>query len=802
MMLVLRLLMLLLLALALSNHPLLAQYKLSGVVQDEQGAGLSFSTVMLLNDEEEFLKGEITDLNGSFAFTALPAASYILSISTIGYEPLQYRLSLSSHLDVGKLQLVQGELELEEVVVQAQKVAFERKADRTIVNVASLPTAAGGNALELLEKSPSVRLDRLNGTISLMGREDVIIFIDNKRTRLSGNELVQYLSTLPASTIATLELINTPPASYDADGTGGVINIQTQTGDTDGLTGSLSTYAGYGQRSKYGASAQLNYRHNKLMLYGEAATTQDYTNQNSEISTAIAFDSGLLQTHQESLRPAYIGNYSGKAGLSYALSPATSVDVFASVARRRWELEAETSTAYSGTISPIAQDLLTGEETNTTNQYMLSARVQHKLTAEHRLSGDVDYLNFKITNPTRYTLQDFDPAGGLVNETRFFTSKETPFDFYVGRVDYQGDLSEALQVESGLKFSRAHVTNRTALLNARQEVDASSIFSDDIFLREHIYASYLSAKGLLTSKLEFNVGLRYEYSSLDLSARRDTINRHLSRFFPVLSLTKTFNEASRLTIAYRERISRPGFQNLAPAFFYLNPYTVLTGNVQALPNTNRTLEATLHHQALFISLSYALDDNPIVNYAIPVLDQADNLLLLISDNIDQRRQLGLTIGFPVTMTRFWSANYNFGGHLRRDELRYTDQQIVVAEPFFTIQTTQEFQLGPSWAVELSGSWNSRVYQGTIFQPRQASLHLGIQKQFDRATLGLSWTDLFDTGTFLGFVNDLPGQAIAYNWDYDFEGSIIRLSYSYRFGGKDLTKARSSGASEVLQRVGQ
>ncbi|MEL6133951.1 MAG: outer membrane beta-barrel family protein [Bacteroidota bacterium] len=509
-----------------------------------------------------------------------------------------------------------------------------------------------------------------------------------------------------------------------------------------------------------------------------------------------------MRTQQQCQRPAYIGNYNGKIGLTYNLNPKTHIDVFGVYSRRKWELDAATRTYYDGEISLIPSDFLEGEETNASRQYSLSTHIHHQLSPKHSLSADYDYLNFNIQNPTRYTLQNLDAADELLDETAFFTEKATPFDFHVARLDYQGKWNDKLQFEVGIKLTLSDVANYTALSDENGIPDADNLFTDSLSLDEQIYAAYVATEGKLSPKLSFTAGLRYEYSDLELSARREDISRQISRFFPTVSLTRTFSEFSQLTVAYRERISRPGFQNLAPAFFFLNPYTVLAGNIQALPNINQTLEVTLRHHALFLSLNYAVDDNPIIRYAIPFLNQDENLLLLVSDNIENRQQLGLNVGFPLTFTRFWSSRYNVGAYWRRDEIDLIPETRVESHPFFTIDISQDFQLHKSWSLSLSGTWNSLVYQGTIYQPQQTTLNFGLQKKFDRATLTLSCTDIFDTGTFLGFINELPEQGISYDWHYEFEGSIFRLAYSYRFGMQRTKKQRRSGASEILKRVNE
>jgi len=280
------------------------------------------------------------------------------------------------------------------------------------------------------------------------------------------------------------------------------------------------------------------------------------------------------------------------------------------------------------------------------------------------------------------------------------------------------------------------------------------------------------------------------------------VTRSISRPFPSFSVSKSFNETTSLTIGYRERIDRPGFQSLAPAFFFLNPFTVLTGNIQARPNISKTIETTLNYQALSISLSYSQEDNPIIPFAQPIIDQERNLLLLISDNIENREQWGLNLNFPLDFSSFWTSTYSFGAYHRSDDINLRELQITESNFYHTLNTSQRFQWGKEWGAELNAFWDSDFFRGTIRQPARASVSVGLSKTFESGgKLSASWTDIFDTGTFLGMENDLRDQGIFYDWNYEFEGSIFRLAYSLPLGGKQSKSSRESNATDVLKRTG-
>ena len=777
-----------------------SQYQLVGSVKDQNGEILPFATVMLLNSANELVKGEVADAGGSFVVVDIDSGEYLISITSVGYEGFQKSLTLTTDHDLQDIILEETSELLEEIVVSASRPAYVKKPDRAIVNVSSLPSAAGGNLLELIEKSPSVQIDRVSGNVSLLGRDGVVIAINGKVNRLEGNDLLQYLASLPSDNIESIELINNPPASFDAEGNGGVVNIIIKNYDGEGLNGRVNSFVGYGERGKYGASFNFNYQKGKTNIYGDGATSQDYTNQNSDIYSSIDFEDGTLTSDQRGERPAFLGNHQLKLGLNQQLLKKTSIDVFGAYSQRQWTLESLTNSTYSGDQLSIARDELRGSETNSTHQYTLSSLLSHVLSEGHEISASYDYLAFQNVNPTNYNLRNFDFNNDEISSDVFRSRKETPYTFHVVRTDYRGNIKNGLAFETGVKATISNVENRTQLLDENGVAIEDGLFTDAMTLDESIYAAYASLNGHLGNEISFNAGVRYEYSELELVSALGNVDRNLSRFFPTVNLSRKIQEETSIALSYRERIDRPGFQSLAPSFFFFNPFTVYTGNIQALPNTSKTIESTFNHQGMALSISYSSGKNPL-SFAQPLVDQERSLLLLRADNINSRSQWGLNLSFPIDFTTFWTSTYNFGAYHRIDEVRLQEVMLSESNTFYNVNISQRLQLRKGWSFEVNGAWNSEFYVGTIRQPARTTFNLGLEKEFgNNARLGFSWTDMFDNGSYLGLRNNLENQGLFYDWEYEFEGNIFRLSFSVPLNGKQSKSSRNSNATEILRRA--
>ncbi|UPT70784.1 MAG: hypothetical protein M0D53_17295 [Flavobacterium sp. JAD_PAG50586_2] len=241
----------------------------------------SILVTLLLSKDNSIAKTQISEVDGSFEFTNLADENYLVVIEDDSYKPFQSQsLAISKEQQLIVLQtIVLQKTEansLAEVVVQKKKSFVENKIDKTVLNVDALISAAGGDAMDVLEKAPGITVDE-NGTITFKGKSGVQVFIDDKPTYLSGADLEAYLKSLPASTLNQIELMTNPPAKYDAAGGAGIINIITKRTKIKGFNGSVTSRASLGKRAQTRQGINLNYLNENIRIYGNIG----YNYQNS-----------------------------------------------------------------------------------------------------------------------------------------------------------------------------------------------------------------------------------------------------------------------------------------------------------------------------------------------------------------------------------------------------------------------------------------------------------------------------------------------------------------------------------------
>ncbi|HTE23499.1 carboxypeptidase-like regulatory domain-containing protein [Flavitalea sp.] len=222
------------------------------------------ATVALLKQADSALvKLSVSNNEGVFEFPDIIKSNYLLLITSVGFDSL-YTIA-SENVNI-QIQLKAKAQALGSVTILAKRPLVEARLDKMIVNVDASPSNAGATALELLEKSPGISVDK-DGNISLKGKQGVIVLMDGKQTYLSGQDLANMLRSMPASQLDQLEIITQPSAKYDAAGNAGILNLKTKKAKTMGFNGSVNVGYVQGNYPKSPNSFNFNYREGKINLF-------------------------------------------------------------------------------------------------------------------------------------------------------------------------------------------------------------------------------------------------------------------------------------------------------------------------------------------------------------------------------------------------------------------------------------------------------------------------------------------------------------------------------------------------------
>jgi SdrD B-like protein/outer membrane beta-barrel protein/TonB-dependent receptor-like protein len=317
--------------------------KISGSVQETGGKGLNGVTASLLKAKDSSLaKASVTDKNGLYEFENIKEGQYLISFTSVGFEKKTTQvISLTSGnaMQIPAVILQQVAKGLSEVTVQAKRPLVENKIDKMVVNVDASPTNAGANALEVLEKSPGVSVDR-DGNISIKGKQGVIVLIDGKQTYLSGQDLANLLRNMPASQLDQVEIMTQPSAKYDASGNSGILNLRTKKNLAKGFNGTINLSYVQGRYPKSPNSFNFNYRSGKINLFTNLSYSF-WSGFNDQHLTRKFHKDGELESvfEQQADQKHYGHNYNARIGLDYSIDKNTTIGFLVNGTHnpRRWE---------------------------------------------------------------------------------------------------------------------------------------------------------------------------------------------------------------------------------------------------------------------------------------------------------------------------------------------------------------------------------------------------------------------------------------------------------------------------------
>jgi len=799
-------LLFLFLLLILVEHQSFSQLSVAGSYVQEDGSPIPYANVLLLNAADSSLqKGDVTGSNGHFNIQLSEDGRYLLSIKFIGFQPYYsdvFTLNSSSRSkDFGEITGFENTQQLDEVVVEGEKPLFEQKIDRTVVNVENNIAASGGSALDVLERSPGVTVDRINNSVALAGKQGVRVMINGKISQLPLEAAVQMLDGMSADNIEKIELITTPPAKYEAQGDAGMINIVTKKSIDKGLNGGLSVFTGYGRREKYGGNIIFNGRSKDVNVYGDYSYNMNVTEQLFTIDRSFTDDGDNIRFATKNNRDAFTRVHNGRIGVDWNIGEKTTIGVLGSIFDRHWEMDKADANIIEHTngVQTAGINMSTVE----INDWILllgNFNITHDFNNKHSLSFDLDHIYYDSDNPTDYVQNFFDTQGSLTNSSILLSRKQTPINTWVSKIDYTYNINDKITFEAGGKVSLSDLENIIVVENEENDqLVIDNNLSSDAKMIENIGAGYVASTIDVSEKIDLQIGLRYEHTitNIDTQAEADIVDRNFGNWFPSTFFQYTINKNNSYVISYSRRITRPSFFQIAPFVIFLSPNTFWSGNESLLPALTDAVKAEYRYKSFLLSFQYSHDKNSISLFQ-PRLNE-ENQQVSKAENLDYRNNYSINFSFPVNLARWWEFQFNTAYNYIINKATYLSEPIELSVQNFTINGQSKIKLPKDFTFEISGFYNSKQLFGVSEMGAFGALTLGLEKKLLNGSIRASYSDLFDTNQWL-FQTNLSEENLNAETLIDFETRIFRLTYSTTFGNRKLkVNKRSKTGSEEEQR---
>jgi hypothetical protein len=782
-----------------------AYYQVNGRLVDSHRMGLPFAAVRLTKvNSDQTIQSVQTDTGGYFRLSVTERGEYLLHLTATGKDSQLVALALTDKpvITLPDLLLSDAYRTLKEVVISGKKPFIEQKIDRIVVNVDALISNTGANALEVLQNSPGVLVDA-NGNISFEGKPGVLILIDGKPTYLSGDNLANYLKSLPASVLDQIELMDNPPAKYDAQGNAGVINIKTKKNRAEGFNGLVAASYGYGRYGQSNESLNLNYHKGPVNLFAGAAYGLRQGWRELDLGRDYFNPSGSLNSIFSQVQYIETKNYSTnlKLGMDYDLSKATT-----------WGMVL-TGTLANGRSANPATDRLYDSLGNLDSLVQAqNAGKSHfdnggiNLNYSHRFDSlgktitvDLDYLTYDAGGDHDFYNQTFLPDGALVGTQQITDLLPVHIRIYSGKTDLIRPMGGKVTLQTGLKSSYVTTDNQAGYYDVANGVSTvDDNFSNQFLYRENINAAYLNGNKSF-KRLEVQAGLRVENTNVfghqlgNATHPDSAFTQHYTDLFPTAYLSYKLDSAGRhlFTGSYGRRIGRPFYQDLNPFILPSDKFTWSEGNPFLRPQFSDNYKLSYSDGSFFIgSLFY----NHVSDLQNEVIRQQGNIFIDGKGNIGHADFIGATANLSVEPVRWWSLNTylqlihnHFRGQLYASYLNS-------ASTYGQVNMTSQFTLGNRWVLEISGFYVSKFADGQSVVDGFGQLNGGIQKKVlhNKGTLKFSGQDLLHTYVSKGTTSFI-GDATS-TFRNRFNSQIFTLGVSYNFGTAGTAKKRRDTGS--------
>lgn len=601
-----RLLVLLLLSFSFNSQ---AQYSVMGTVKDaKDNSSIPYATVALLRSDSSVVTGVITGEDGKFIMENVAKGNYLLQASFLGYEKEYRQVDVPKQSDLGIISIKENVTQLNEITVFAPKTLVVRSVDRLVFNVENSVAASGGDALDALKLTPGVQVR--NDNVSLIGKSNMLVLVDDKEIHLSGNDLMNYLKTIPSENIKSIEVITTPPAKYEAEGNSGIINIVMKKAKEDSWNLLTSLTARQGFYFRWSPNVNFTLQKDKWSVLADISENQGksiYTNHTTYLYPDDTFwkISEIMTNKSNYITPNLNVDYKITNKLSAGIQYTGSISTVKSS-------EPNTTNIYSNlvmdTINAVYDNYgITNEDFST---HSFNFNMLQKLDSlGKRISLDVDYFinqdnkenPFYTSNYYYYPTESQD----YYYTTNNSNLKITNFSM---RIDFEMPYKWAtLNYGGKLNFTQTHSKVDGSFYQIVNSLDSLYLLQTDNFTyKENNQALYFSAEKSFGKKWTAKTGLRMENTQTSSISQpnnqaEETHKFNYTKLFPSAYLSYKLNNNNTFVLDYSRRIERPNYEALNPAKWYQSLYEIVYGNPFLQPSFTQNVSFTHTYKSLLTS---------------------------------------------------------------------------------------------------------------------------------------------------------------------------------------------------------
>ena len=591
---------------------------IKGTVADSGGNPVMFASVCILKNGN-IVTGTLTDTLGTFMLKDRFAGDYSLRVTSIGYEEFFKNIHVNKGvLELGQILLPQKTTQLEGIVVASDAPTKRMTTELTRINPAATMTSATGSVLEVLRGSSAVFVDN-NGHVTIKGNSNVLLLIDGVPTTVDG------LGSIPVANVQNIDIISSPEAKYDAEGSGGIISIVSKQQTPDAFTAMASI--NFGWNHFVNANAAVNYNFGKwgIRINYNGKRENDWIE--SVLHRQIIKTGSSLDQHIEAEKETTSHNLGLNVGYKLSRKDMFVIDVKAGFPRVNNLQTMQNHYAYDGRRN---------QKFRQTDISFDREMIEGSLTYRHQFEPGRRELNLMAS------LSDINGH----RPSYYYELMETSSQLQPVQRSESGGHPHilALQLDYMMPWGKGKLETGVKMTCRINDIDhkmfehdvindtwtLSVPLSNDLRHREYIPAAYVLYSARPSDKLSYKAGIRMEYSRVTLKGKKDHLDEASNCYFvaPNMMLDYHVNESWRLSLGISRRISRPTYPQLNPYINLIDNQTYETGNVRLKPEKTNKLDLGYS----FNGKSLKVNGNAYFNYAQDYINQITYLDITSTQN--------------------------------------------------------------------------------------------------------------------------------------------------------------------------